>query len=84
MRGWLLTLFAFHTTVLLAGCDRGFNHLRHQVEAFLRAHPELIYIAAGVVLIAVVAKAFRIAMVLAVVALLVLVFYFLARMGEPT
>lgn len=83
MRPWLWATLPVLATTLLAGCDRGVRHFRYQVEVFLRAHPELVYIAAGVVLIALVAKAFRIAMVLAVVAILVLVFYFLARMGEP-
>lgn len=83
MRAWLSALLVLLPLSLLTGCERGVRDFRYQVEAFLRAHPELVYIAAGVVLIAVVAKAFRIAMALAVVAVLVLVFYFLAKMGAP-
>lgn len=73
----LLPLFS----LLLGGCSRSLYHLKYQIELFLHAHPELLYIAGAVVVIALVAKAFRIAMVLAVLALIVLGFYFLAKMG---
>ena len=73
---WILLLAS---TLLLAGCSRELNALRHQVETFLRGHPELLYIAGGVVVVALIAKALRLALVLGLLALLLLGFYFLAR-----
>lgn len=66
------------SVLALGGCERELGDLLHRAEVFLRANPIVLYVAGGLAAVALLVKAFRVALALAVFGAILLLLRFLA------